>query len=272
MNKFKGILFTTDLDGTLLRKDKTISPENKKAIDYFMAEGGIFTFITGRIPLGAQPVLEQLVPNAPFGCINGGGIYDYSLKKMIWQEELDKSVLELVEYVDKNLPPMGIEVNTHEKIYFCKKSKATEKHRTDENFPDLCNHYTEVTEPFAKILFADKAENVELLDKMLKAHPRAAEFDFIRSDVEYYEILPKGASKGRLVKKLAEILNIDPKKTISAGDNDNDVSMLEATGISFAVSNASEKAKEAADYITVSNEEHAIAKILDDLDKGIIKI
>ena len=73
MNKFKGILFTTDLDGTVLRKDKTISEENKKAIEYFMSEGGIFTFITGRIPYGAEPVLQQLEPNAPFGCINGGG-------------------------------------------------------------------------------------------------------------------------------------------------------------------------------------------------------
>lgn len=272
MNKFKGILFTTDLDGTLLRKDKTISPENKKAIDYFMSEGGIFTFITGRIPMGAMPVLRQLEPNAPFGCINGGGIYDYSSKKMIWQLNLDKAVLSLVEHVDKNLPKMGIEVNTHEKIYFCKKSASTEKHRTDEGFPDLDNHYTEVEEDFAKILLAGEAKYMDTLEKLLFSHPDADKYDFIRSDLEYYEILPKGANKGNLVIKLAEILGIDIKRTISAGDNDNDVSMLEATEHSFAVANASPLAKAAAKYETVSNEDHAIAKIIYDLDKGIYKI
>lgn len=272
MNKFKGILFTTDLDGTLLKKDKSISLKNKEAIEYFMSEGGIFTFITGRIPCGAQPVLNQIVPNGPFGCINGGGIYDHIARKMIWQMNLPKSVLELVEYVDINLPGMGIEVNTHEKIYFCKKSRATEKHRTDECFPDISCHYKDVKEPFAKILFADDKENIEKLEKMLNMHPKANEFDFIRSDIEYYEILPKGATKGNLVTKLSQILNIDLKRTISAGDNDNDVSMLEETAISFAVANASQRAKKAADFETVSNEEDAIAKIIEDLDSGRILI
>lgn len=270
MKKFEGILFASDLDGTLLNKDKNISDENKKAIEYFMSEGGIFTFITGRIPLGAKPVLEQIVPNAPFGCINGGGIYDHRANKMIWQMDLSKSVIELVEYVDQHLPSMGIEVNTHEKIYFCKKNEATEKHRTDEHFPDLCCHYKDVKEPFAKILFADCKDNIEILEKLLSKHPRASEFDFIRSDTQYYEILPKGANKGNLVMKLSQILGISQSKTISAGDNDNDVSMLEATEISYAVKNASQKAKQAADFVTVGNEEHAIAKIISDLDQGKI--
>ena len=76
MKKFEGMLFATDLDGTLLRKDKTISEENLRAIEYFKAQGGIFTFITGRIPAGAKEILKMVTPNAPFGCINGGGIFD----------------------------------------------------------------------------------------------------------------------------------------------------------------------------------------------------
>ena len=50
MKKFEGILLCTDLDGTLYRNDKSISPENRKAIEYFKREGGCFTFITGRMP------------------------------------------------------------------------------------------------------------------------------------------------------------------------------------------------------------------------------
>lgn len=272
MKKFEGIMFATDLDGTLLNNKKEISAENKKAIEYFMSQGGIFTFITGRIPMGARPVLEQITPNAPFGCINGGGIYDCQKNKIIWQINMDKSVLELVEYVDKNIPEMGIEINTHEKIYFCKKSRATETHRLDENFPDITCHYSEVSDEFAKILFAGDEKYMEPLKILLHSHPRAKDFDFIRSDREYYEILPKGANKGNLVIKLAEILKIDRDRIICAGDNDNDVSMLESTKFSFAVSNASPKAKKAANFQTISNQENAIAKIIYDIDNGLIKI
>lgn len=269
MGKFDGLLFVTDLDGTLVKDDKTISKKNIEAIEYFKREGGTFTFLTGRLPGGAQRVYEWIKPNAPCGCINGGGIYDYEAREFLWSVELDRAALELVEYVDANIPSMGIEVNLHEKIYFCKKNASTENHRKNENYPDLSCHYRDVEEPIAKILFADEdEENILKLMKMLAEHPVSAQFDFIRSHKEYYEILPKGVSKGKLVTKLAEILGIDIKKTIAAGDNDNDITMLKAAGIGVAVANASDAAKAAADYVTVSNEEDAIAKIIEDIESG----
>ncbi len=268
MKKFEGMLFATDLDGTLLRKDKTISEENLRAIEYFKAQGGIFTFITGRIPAGAKEILKMVTPNAPFGCINGGGIFDHIKGELLWAAELSKDVLEMVEYIDKNLPEIGIEVNTHKNVYFCKKSEATEIHRRDEKFPDLVSHYRDVKEPIAKILFADtKDENILKLAKMLAEHPKAKEFDFIRSDALYYEILPKGINKGTVVKRLADMLSINEENIITAGDNDNDIAMLSGIKLSFAVANASESAKKAANFITVSNEEDAVAKIIYDLDK-----
>ena len=118
---------------------------------------------------------------------------------------------------------------------------------------------------------AGEEKYMDTLENLLMNHPDSENFDFIRSDKDYYEILPKGACKGNLVAKLAEILGIDMKYTISAGDNDNDISMLETTAVSFAVANASPLAKAAANHHTVSNEEHAIAKIIDELDKGNIK-
>ena len=77
MKKFDGILLCTDLDGTLLRNDKSISQENLDAIEYFKSEGGYFTFITGRMPCFSEEIYQVVRPNAPIGCINGGGVYDY---------------------------------------------------------------------------------------------------------------------------------------------------------------------------------------------------
>lgn len=68
MGKFDGILICTDLDGTLLRNDGTISQENLSAIEYFKAEGGYFTFVTGRMPYYAMHICETIKPNVPFGC------------------------------------------------------------------------------------------------------------------------------------------------------------------------------------------------------------
>ena len=155
MSKFKGILFVTDLDGTLLREDKTVSQKNIEAIKYFQEQGGIFTFVTGRIPEGARPVYNQVKPNAPCGCINGGGIYDFRTNELLWSVNISNDVLELVEYIDKEVPEVGIEINLYDKIYFCKVNDATEKHRNDEGFDLLTCHYKDVKENFAKILFCD---------------------------------------------------------------------------------------------------------------------
>ena len=92
--KFKGLLFCTDLDGTLYRKDKTISDENKRAIEYFKSEGGLFTFITGRMPYYSHTAYTAIEPNAPFGCINGGGQP---------QAEREARQMRIAEYLQHNM-------------------------------------------------------------------------------------------------------------------------------------------------------------------------
>ena len=76
MGRFDGVLVCTDLDGTLFRNDKTVSRENREAIEYYKSEGGAFTFITGRIPCYADTAYAAVSPNVPYGCVNGGGVYE----------------------------------------------------------------------------------------------------------------------------------------------------------------------------------------------------
>ena len=111
MGKFEGILICTDLDGTLYRNDKSISNENKEAIEYFKSEGGYFTFVTGRMPFYAIDSYEAVRPNAPIGCINGGGLYDYEKGKYIWTEELPQGVTELIKAVDESCDGASIQVS-----------------------------------------------------------------------------------------------------------------------------------------------------------------
>lgn len=102
MGKFDSILICTDLDGPLYKKDDTVSEENRKAIRYFKEEGGLFTFITGRMPYFSHAAICAVEPNAPFGCINGGGLFDAAKEAAAYitvsnEEDAVKKVIEDIE-------------------------------------------------------------------------------------------------------------------------------------------------------------------------------
>ena len=273
MKKFEGILICTDLDGTLLREDGSVSKENLAAIAHFQEEGGFFTFITGRMPYFAAPIYEKIKPNAPFGCINGGGIYDHRKKEYVYKQPISREVFELVDYAYENVEGIGIQVNGFEHLYFATENSAMVAFREKTGVPNLVSPYREVTEDFGKILFGDEREEaIQALARLLPTHPKAHMFDFIRSEQTLYEILPKGVNKGNLLPRLALHLGVDMKRTVALGDYDNDVEMLKAAGLGVAVANAVPKAKEAADVITVSNEENAIARVIADIEAGRLPV
>ena len=272
MGKFDGILICSDLDGTLLKNDKTISDENREAIEYFKGEGGYFTFITGRMPFTSRMLYDMIKPNAPIGCINGGGIFDYVQGEYLWSMTLPHDINELVDAVYRAVPSAGIQMNALDRIYFCRDNDAMRNFRRRTGAPFVEGNHMEIDVPIAKVVFGDEDENNILkIAEVLNNHPRTAEFDYIRSERTLYEILPKGSSKGGLLPRLAAILGVDMAKTVAVGDYNNDVSMIKMAGVGIAVANATDEAKNAADRITVSNEESAIAKIISEIESGEIR-
>ena len=139
--------------------------------------------------------------------------------------------------------------------------------------PKLLVYLNEIEDSIAKITFcSENDEEILAVEKALKEHTSSKDFDFILAEKTLFEILPKGVSKGVAVKKLAEFLSVDINKTIAIGDYNNDVSMIKTAKIGVAVKNACKEALNAADYITVSNDENAIAQIINDLENGIINL
>ena len=271
MKKFAGILICTDLDGTLLRADKSVSKENLEKIEYFKSEGGLFTFVSGRVPSAARKVYDTVHPNAPIGCFNGGGVYDFETDTFLHFSSLPEESLILTELVDREMPDVGIQLNTARNVYFCKDNPAQQDFRAATGLPYKVCPYRNRSEDVGKMIFLHReTEVLERLEKLLTSHPLSEHFDFIRSERTIFEILPKGASKGAALARIAASCGVDLGRTVAIGDYDNDVSMLKAAAIGVAVSNASEAAKCAADYTTVSNEEHAIARVISDLDGGHI--
>ena len=267
MKKFEGMLFCTDLDGTLYNDEKTVSKQNLDAIEYFKSEGGLFTFITGRVPATSKDICNTIHPNVPYGCINGGGIYDFNADKYLWMASLSSEAIELVRMVDQCLPAIGIQYNTEKNVYFNKDNAVMVSFREVTGLPNITCHFEDVQETVLKIVFGHEDEQqISRLAELLNNHPKAKYFDFIRSEKTLYEILPKGVSKGVALQKMADLLGIGIHNTIAVGDYNNDVSMVKAAGIGFAVENAVDEVKAVADYITVSNNRHAISAIIEGLD------
>lgn len=272
MGKFDGILLATDLDGTVLRKDKSVSEENLKAIEYFKAQGGRFTVITGRMPYTSDKICEILKPNAPIGCVNGGGVYDIQKKEYVWIAEIDPTAIELAEYARERIEGLGYQVNTPGKIYFCSENEAMKWFRNITGTPFIFRKPSEIQPPMMKVLFGDLEESkLDYLAELLKLHPKAEMFDFIRSEKMLYEILPKGINKGVALMKIAEHLGIDPARTVAVGDYNNDIGMVKAAGLGIAVENAVPELKAVADVITVNHENDALAKIIYAIESGKYK-
>lgn len=271
MGKFDKILICTDLDGTLLKKDKTISDENIKAIEYFKSEGGYFTFVTGRTISTVDEMYKKVRPNAPIGCLNGGGVYDKEKETYLFKMPAHRDILKLIECVDKNVDEAGILLHTFEKIYFSKENAVTDWFSKIIGAKPIVKHYNEIDEDFAKVIFCfENEETYVKMKDLLENHPLKDNFEFVRSEQHLFEILPKGSGKGVSVEKLSEILGTD--KTIAIGDFYNDISMFEEAKVGIAVSNACKEAIDCADYVTVSNEESAIAKVIFDIEKGNIEV
>lgn len=268
MGKFDGILLCTDLDETLLSTDKTISSENLKAIEYFKKEGGFFTFVTGRVPEGARPLLKHIKPNVPICAFNGAGIYDFEKNKMVWGLYLDKKALDILDFVADRIPETGYVVCTDERVCFSRRNFRTDRYRQIEHLPEDNTNHRDINEPIKKVVFVAEDDIIKKVRALIEENDFGDEFDFIQSDAHYYEILPSGASKGTGLHKLAQILGVSPDKTVAVGDNENDISMIKEAKIGIAVANAVPAVKAEADVITVTNNENAIAKIIYDIENG----
>lgn len=270
MGKFSGILLCTDLDDTLLTTDKRVSDENKEAIEYFKKEGGAFAFATGRVPLGAKPIIEQVMPNAPSVCFNGSVIYDFVNREMLWSKAIDKGAVKMVEFVEKNFPTAGIEVCTADKVYFCKVNRLVERHRQIERFPDNYGDYHDIDEDWCKVIFMVEEEEMAELRELIDNCEYAKNYSFVRSSPWYYELLPYGAHKGSGLIRLGELMGIKKENIYAMGDNENDLELVRAAGTGIAVANAAKCVKDASDYITTAdNNSHAAKEVIEMIESRL---
>jgi len=260
-NSVNGLLLVTDMDGTMLTTDKRISEENIAAIREFQKAGGRFSIATGRSIPSLEHYVHLLQIDTPVILYNGGAVYDYGKRKILWHNELCESAYEFTKDVYKTFPDVGIEILLDDQIYVAQSNSFVKQHLDNEHLSYVECSIDEAPKGWYKVLFAlDPA----LMDEF-EAYMRSkydSEVCFVRSDVHYFEMLPLGSSKGGALLHLAELTGIPIDDTVAIGDYFNDYEMIQNAGFGVVVENAPPELKKIAKLVVCDNDHHAIADII----------
>lgn len=262
-------LIVSDFDGTLIDGNQQVPSKVKAAIDEYIANGGVFAVCTGRILYCILPRVRELGLKGFVVASQGTVIADIESGKIIKNGGMDYS--EVAE-ICRNIKELGHPVNV-----YCDDDLYTDIPK-DNKFLQMYERVVGIdakyiggdivgfvlkNKPFCQkvaILVAPEkqAELYEELKKRLQG-----KYDVTCSATVLVEVSPLNDNKGTGLKFLAEKFGIPIEKTVAVGDNLNDLSMIKAAGMGVAVGNAVDALKEAADFVSETNNEGAIAQIIE---------
>lgn len=262
MNKFKGCLILSDIDGTLTNDRGQISDENADAIRYFQENGGLVTVASGRYPWYITKYSDKFNPNTYIVGINGTMLYDPFTKTPVVTKIFEDGFLTVLhEFLDLCPQIQYILVSGHKEEFTIYK----------EDFPKMDEILTALEKPWCRIILCSSAADApSMKEKLLPLYGERYNFDLSWS--EGLEVHPKGSGKGDLLKEMLPLLEAAGNPihtTVCVGDYENDLSMLEVVDIGYAVANAIPSVKAAAKRITVSNNDSALAKIIAEIEAEI---
>ena len=267
-------LVASDLDGTLLNKNKEITPRLFAALKKLDELGIYFVPSTGR-PFGTVPQAIKELPFLKYVITsNGATIYDAVEQKNIIENFLTPEAVDAVIEIARELPVIT-EYFIEGKAYIAKKVyddlspfNLTESHVTYiknsrtpvEDFWNEMKRNNTVLENI-NLVFADMELRKETWNR-LKALGLAS---VTAATTKNIEITSLYATKAKALEKLCEVLGFTRENVLAMGDGDNDMPMIQFAGIGVAMENGEEHIKQAADIIADDCNDFGAAKILEQI-------
>lgn len=274
MNSMNIRLIALDLDGTLLDSQKRLSSRNEKVLMECIRQGIEIVPCTGRIWSGVPSFIREF-PGIHYAITtNGAVIEDVANHKVIKETKLScQKAAQLMELGRKFHTMYDVYVGTRGfgELRFCGRMDEfgvppqVQKMLFDTRdfVPDAVAHIMQLGSQAEKVnyFFSDMEER-----KRAKAALEARGDVIISSSFPYnLEINEIGATKGNGILTLAEHLGLDMSQTMGFGDGENDLTMMQMSGIGVAMGNGVDCVKEAADYVTDTNDEDGVAAAIEKL-------
>lgn len=259
-------LIALDIDGTLTNSEKQISTPTLEALLDIQQRGYTVVLASGRPAAGVRNLADELKLDKYGSYVlsyNGGLITDWRTKEPIYKQTLPQSVIpELYDFAVRN--NAGIITYENDTIiagtainkYMQLEADITKMEiKKVDNFPEY------VSFPVIKCLMSGEPELMEGLEKNLKKKYKSL-LNIFRSEPFFLEIVPKNVDKAQSLLRLLTSLGLSSEQMICCGDGFNDITMIEVAGLGVAMENAQEAVKSAADFITDSNDDNGILRVI----------
>lgn len=260
-------LIALDMDGTLLRKDKTISQRTFAALQAARQRGVKVVLSTGRPVMGIRNYLEYLGLNDDDEyaiTFNGSAVQTGKSGHMLFQKFMTGEDLHKIYKLSQE---HSLNIHAFDKDGRLITPKANQYTNIEAEINNIPVHI----EDFNNIKYTDKIIKVMIvddpakLDEFTKKIPKEylSNYSIMRSASIFLEFLKPGINKSTGLSVLSENLNIPKEEIIAVGDADNDIAMIKFAGLGVAMGNAFPQVKEVADYITATNDEDGVAKVIE---------
>lgn len=253
----------TDLDGTIVRHDGSISPRTRAALTAVQDAGIRVVFVTGRPPRWMHSVAEQTGHRGLAVCANGAYVYDLHSEAVVEQFPLSvEAALAAVRAVRSVLPQAAFGVESLDG--FSHDERYTP--RWDVGSPRIAPVEALLDRPIAKLLVRDEESDGDTM--LARARPALDGLaDVTHSNVNdcLLEVSAHGVSKATTLEKLATKWGVRHDEVIAFGDMPNDVAMLRWAGLGYAVADAHAEVLAAVDHVTAGVEDDGVASVVERL-------
>lgn len=262
----------SDMDGTLLNSDHTISKKNMEAIKFARDNGVEFMIATGRAYYEAMQPINEANLETELICLNGAMTYDkkgnlinsinldiedilfikekfkefglaYQLytPKCLYTESISENMQAFIDLVAAQGHEVNIDIIKEETQERVDSGHLVEVANIDDylNNPD---------NPVIKIMTVNN--DIELLKRAKKELAKNKNISVTSSGVNNIEITNSKASKGQAVKNIAQLKNISLNNTMTIGDNLNDLSMIKVAKYNVAINNGNPELIKEATYLS----------------------
>lgn len=259
-------IIVLDLDGTLTNRDKIITPRTKAALMKAQEMGKIVVLASGRPTAGIEPLARELQLSR-FGSyilsFNGGMITNCRTGEVVFSSVLpvssnDKIISLAEEHRVDLLTYQGGEILTNNEECPYAKIESQINHLPLRQM-DL---RTALTGPVPKFIMLDDGDYLAMVEPKVKA-ALGRDYSVYRSEPYFLEIMPKGIDKAKSLERLLAALGMKREQMIACGDGYNDLTMIRFAGLGVAMENAVLPVKNAADYITASNDADGVGLVVE---------